>query len=77
MSVALLWTLSLLRGVPNCLDNDAIALNFIEDDVRSSPDDQFSDSGAHASSAQVWMISKGLNNGNDAGCEPFRGAGLI
>ena len=47
---------SLLGGVPDCADDDALAADAIEDGVGSTADDQFANTGLGSHPAQVRVI---------------------
>ena len=73
----LLVGLSLFRSVPNRTDKHTITTDLIKDDVRSSADDELSDSGIHPRSTQAGMVSKRLNDSNNAGRQPLRRLRLV
>jgi len=57
---------SLLRSVPNRQDDHVFAMDSVEHDVRRPTNNQFTYTGFCARTAQVGMISKCLDYGNDA-----------
>lgn len=69
--------LPFLGGVPDCGDKNAAAADAVENRVGSAADDEFTDAGFGAGTAQVGMKLERFNDGDDAGREAFRSARFI
>lgn len=63
--------------MPNCADGNVVASNAVENDIRSSGDDQFSHAGFGTNPAQIRVSSQRLDECDDPGRQASSGVRFV
>jgi hypothetical protein len=66
-----------LRCVPNRLDCHSLSTHPVQHHKGSTTDDQFPNAGLRSRVPQIWVISQGFDDGNDADGQSFYRSRLV